>query len=178
VHGAGDTGSVEGITVGPDGNIYVPTFGFNAKGGISGNSVLFMISPNGKIVRQVTIKGSSSHMLGLAFTPVSNMLLVIDFGAGKVLNVDPMTDSSNLFMAAPGAPGLNARSISQVTSMCRIHSKASSGRLVPMAVPRQHGVQKLTAAIDFCSSISTRDFSWGVAGKAGAFFSTPIEQRT
>ena len=26
------TGSVEGLTVGPDGNIYVPTFGFNTQG--------------------------------------------------------------------------------------------------------------------------------------------------
>ena len=30
--------SVEGLTVGPDGNIYVPTFGFNTKGAISGNA--------------------------------------------------------------------------------------------------------------------------------------------
>src|SRR5580704_10200443 len=82
--------SVEGLTVGPDGNIYVPTFGFNTKGALTGNAVLFVISPNGKIVRQVTIQGSSPHMLGLAFNPVTGALWVLDFGAGKVLSVDPV----------------------------------------------------------------------------------------
>src|ERR1700721_616655 len=53
------TGSVEGLTVGPDGNIYVPTFGFNASGALSGNALLFLISPNGKIIRKVTIANSS-----------------------------------------------------------------------------------------------------------------------
>jgi len=47
--------SVEGLTVGPDGNIYVPSFGFNTKGALTGNAVLFVISPNGHLVRQVTI---------------------------------------------------------------------------------------------------------------------------
>ena len=31
--------SVEGLTVGPDGNIYVPTFGFNTNGALTGNAV-------------------------------------------------------------------------------------------------------------------------------------------
>src|SRR5438105_354250 len=52
--------SVEGLTVGPDGNIYVPSFGFNTTkpgtpGAISGPANLFVISPNGKIVSQVII---------------------------------------------------------------------------------------------------------------------------
>ena len=46
------TGSVEGLTVGPDGNIYVPTFGFNTQGALSGPAVLFVISPNGKLLNQ------------------------------------------------------------------------------------------------------------------------------
>jgi sugar lactone lactonase YvrE len=99
------TGSVEGLTVGPDGNIYVPTFGANTGGFFtSGNAVLFVISPNGKIVRQVTIANSSPHILGLRFNPVNNFLLVLDFGAGQVLHVDPQTGNSSVFMVAPTLP--------------------------------------------------------------------------
>lgn len=105
--------SVEGLTVGPDGNIYVPTFGFNTQGSLAGPAVLFVINPDGHVIRKVTIQGSSPHMLGLAFNPFNNYLLVLDFGAGKVLNVDPNTGSSTVFMTAPiltpgATPGLNA----------------------------------------------------------------------
>src|SRR3984893_18717203 len=100
--------SVEGLTVGPDGNIYVATFGFNTKGALTGNAVLFVISPNGSIVRKVTIANSSPHMLGLAFNPVNNFLLVLDFGAGKVLHVDPVTGTSSVFMGPIAGSGLNA----------------------------------------------------------------------
>jgi sugar lactone lactonase YvrE len=100
--------SVEGLTVGPDANIYVPTFGFNTKGALTGNAVLFVISPTGKIVRQVTIANSSPHMLGLAFNPVTHALWVLDFGAGKVLNVDPQTGGSTVLAGPIANSGLNA----------------------------------------------------------------------
>jgi sugar lactone lactonase YvrE len=100
--------SVEGLTVGPDDNIYVPTFGFNATGALTGNAVLFVLKPNGDLVRKVTIANSSPHMLGLAFNPVNGFLLILDFGAGKVLNVNPVTGASSVFVGPIPNSGLNA----------------------------------------------------------------------
>ena len=99
---------VEGLTVGPDGNIYVPTFGFNTKGALTGNAVLFVISPFGKVIRRVTIANSSPHMLGLAFNPVTQALWVLDFGAGNVLQVDPVSGASTVLSGPIANSGLNA----------------------------------------------------------------------
>jgi sugar lactone lactonase YvrE len=106
---SGQPSSVEGLTVGPDGNIYVPTFGFNAAGAVSGNATLYVLKPNGTLVREVAIANSSPHVLGLRFNPVNNFLLVLDFGAGTVLHVNPETGASSVF-ATPtiGGSGLNA----------------------------------------------------------------------
>src|SRR4029077_6655562 len=51
---------------------------------------------------------SSPHMLGLRFNPVNGFLLVLDFGAGTVLHVDPMTGASSVFVPAIPNSGLNA----------------------------------------------------------------------
>jgi DNA-binding beta-propeller fold protein YncE len=103
--GQGNSGNSgpEGLTVGPDGNIYVTTFGFNFKGATGGPANLIVISPGGKIVNQVAITGSSPHVLGLAFNPVNGFLLVLDFGAGQVLNVNPTTGVSSVFMTLPSS---------------------------------------------------------------------------
>jgi DNA-binding beta-propeller fold protein YncE len=103
----GSTGP-EGLTVGPDNNIYVATFGFNQNGSVSGLGQLFVFNPEGKLLRQVSIANSSPHLLGIAFHPQTGELLVIDFGAGKVLAVDSHTGASQVFMTVTGNSGLNA----------------------------------------------------------------------
>jgi len=101
----GSTGP-EGLTVGPGGNVFVTTFGFNSAGAVNTPSQLFTFRPDGKRINQVTIQGASPHVLGLAFNPVTGDLIVLDFGAGKALKVDPATGHSSLFMTAstPGVP--------------------------------------------------------------------------
>jgi sugar lactone lactonase YvrE len=104
---AGATGP-EGLTVGADGKVYVTTFAFNAQGAQPGPGKLYVFNDDGKLLRQVNVAGSTSHLLGLAFHPTTHALLVIDFGAGQVLNVDSQTGSASVFMTVTGSSGLNA----------------------------------------------------------------------
>src|SRR5450432_208325 len=57
---AGATGP-EGLTVGPEGNVYVTTFGFSATGAATGNGQLYVFDDNdGRLLRQVHIQGSTA----------------------------------------------------------------------------------------------------------------------
>jgi sugar lactone lactonase YvrE len=100
---------VEGLTVGEDGNVYVSTFDPTGPA----PSQLFVFDDNGKLLRTMTIGGSSNATLGLGFNPITHQLLVIDFGAGKVLNVNPTTGASSVFMTVSGSAGLNALTFDQ-----------------------------------------------------------------
>jgi sugar lactone lactonase YvrE len=120
---SGQPSSVEGLTVGPDGNVYVVSFGFNTQGSTTGAPDLFVIAPNGNVIRQVTLSGSpgaSPHQLGLAFNPFNRHLLVLDFGSGfsgtaNVLDVDPVTGVFQLFGTVPTAPGGSGPGVNALT---------------------------------------------------------------
>jgi sugar lactone lactonase YvrE len=98
----------EGLTIGADGKVYVTTFGFNATGAATGPGQLYVFNDDGRLLRQVSVSGTSSHLLGVAFHPTTHALLVIDFGNGNVRRVDPNTGTSSVFMTVTGASGLNA----------------------------------------------------------------------
>ena len=95
---------VEGLTVGPDGLIYAATF--NPTG--SPPSQLITFNSDGSVKKQVNITGSSQAMLGLEVIPgTTNALLVLDFGAGQVLAVDPTKDNDNASVCITLPPGNN-----------------------------------------------------------------------
>src|SRR5262249_2987512 len=91
----------EGITVDRNGNGVVTPCG---GGKASGPGQLFVFGRNGKLLRQVSVAGSSNLLLDLAFQPNQNQnssLLIIDFGNKKVLKVNPITGASTDFITIP-----------------------------------------------------------------------------
>jgi sugar lactone lactonase YvrE len=102
----------EGLEVDSAGNVYATTFGFTATGAATGLGQLFVFDARGRLLRQLSVVGSSPHLLGLRFHPMTGALLVNDFGAGQVLEVNPHTGASRPFMTLPtlphpGGSGLN-----------------------------------------------------------------------
>jgi sugar lactone lactonase YvrE len=103
---------VEGLAVDKQGNVYTPTF--NPTG--SPPARLFTFGPNGNVTNNVPIQIqndiTSSAMLGLAFRPGTDALLVIDFGKGQVLSVDPGSGKGVICITLPSGSqagsGLNA----------------------------------------------------------------------
>jgi len=102
------TAHPEGITADSHGNIYVANFDVSKAAG-PGNVVVF--NRAGKLLRKLDVDNSTPFLLGIAFHP-SGSLLVVDFGAGKVLDVNPDTGTSSVFTTLPsksgGTPGPNA----------------------------------------------------------------------
>ena len=93
----------EGLEVDRSGNVYVTGFGFTSGGSATGQGVLTVFNDRGHLIRQVSVSGSSAHLLGLRFHPKTGALLVNDFGAGQVLEVNPQTGSSTVFMTVPAS---------------------------------------------------------------------------
>src|SRR5215471_3721098 len=94
----------EGLAVAPNGDVYVAMF--------DGSKKIVVYNDNGKLLRTLVVGASSGNLLGLGFHPQTGAFLVIDFGAGTVLNVDKNTGTSSVFMTSPNGPapgsGLNA----------------------------------------------------------------------
>src|SRR3954466_6910151 len=77
----------EGICVDREGNVYVVTVAANKPETSPGTLLVF--DSKGKHLRTVRIAGSSRLLLVVRFHPQTGQLLVIDYGAAKVLTVDP-----------------------------------------------------------------------------------------
>src|SRR3954471_10243527 len=93
----------EGITVDGKGNVFVADF--EVKGNPPGHVVVF--DRQGKFVRDLAIAGSSNMLLGIAFQQSTGKLLVIDFGNGQVLRVDPVSGAATPFTVIGPGSGLN-----------------------------------------------------------------------
>jgi DNA-binding beta-propeller fold protein YncE len=86
----------EGIALDASGNVYVSTFGFPETGASSEPGRIVVFDSRGKLLRQLVVTGASPHLLGLGVHPSTQALLVADFGAGKVLSVDPLSGASQV----------------------------------------------------------------------------------
>ncbi|HEY6863445.1 MAG TPA: SMP-30/gluconolactonase/LRE family protein [Burkholderiales bacterium] len=104
-------GHPEGIAADKDGNIYTTIF--DPTGAATNKHQMFVFDRQGRLVREVNIAGASHALLGLDFHPTTGALLVLDFGQGKVLKVDPVTGASTVFTTVTGASGLNALTFDQ-----------------------------------------------------------------
>jgi sugar lactone lactonase YvrE len=103
---------VEGLAVGPDGKVYSPTFDPTAT---QGPAQIFTFDPQGHLLASHPImvatktgtRPSSPAILGLEVIPgTNNQLLVLDFGIGEVLDVDPTTGNATECIVLP--PGNQA----------------------------------------------------------------------
>jgi sugar lactone lactonase YvrE len=105
----------EGLEVDSAGRVYVTGFGFTATGAATGEGQLAVFDAHGRFLRQVSIVGSSPHLLGMRFHPMTGALLVNDFGAGQVLAVNPHTGASTVFMTLPTLPHPGGAGLNDIT---------------------------------------------------------------
>jgi sugar lactone lactonase YvrE len=96
----------EGITADASGNLYVANFDIGKPLTDPGNVVVF--GRNGKLLRTLVITASTPRLLGIAFQPGTGNLLVLDIGGSRVVSIDPVSGSSNVFSTLPAGAGPNA----------------------------------------------------------------------
>lgn len=100
--------NAEGLAVGLDGNIYVPSGGFNAKGAVPGPAKLWVFSPEGDLIRTTTLAGTAPPVLGIAFNPVNGIAFIADLGNGSVFKWNPVTNVTTLVASLGAGAGPNA----------------------------------------------------------------------
>jgi sugar lactone lactonase YvrE len=105
----------EGLEVDAAGNLYVGSFGFTAAGEAAGEGQVYVFDARGRLLRRLSVAGSSPHLLGLRFHPQTGKLLVADFGAGQVLAVDPQTGASTVFITLPALPHPGGSGLNDIT---------------------------------------------------------------
>src|SRR5689334_8374487 len=88
--------SAEGLAVGLDGNIYVPSGGFNAEGFVPGEAKLWVFNPSGRLIRTVTLTGTAPPVLGIAFNPANGLAFIADLGNSSVFKWDRVTNTTTL----------------------------------------------------------------------------------
>jgi sugar lactone lactonase YvrE len=93
----------EGLTVGPDGTVYTPSFGINSEGPVAGPPHLFSFNPNGQLLSNVALINPgtpqpSATLLGLVFQKSSQTLLICDLSNGIVWQANPKTGNTTVFM--------------------------------------------------------------------------------
>jgi sugar lactone lactonase YvrE len=111
------SGGPEGLEVDPHGNVYVGSFGFTAEGPIAAppNGRVFVLDRHGKLLRTLQVANSSPNLLGLRWRRHTGTLLVVDFGRSQVLDVDPVSGASTVFLTIPAPAPPAAASLNDVT---------------------------------------------------------------
>ena len=100
--------NAEGLDVGLDGNIYVPSGGFNAGGFVPGPAKLWVFNPDGDLIRTVTLTGTAPPVLGIAFNPVNGLGFIADLGNGSVFKWDSVSNTTTLVAFLGASAGPNA----------------------------------------------------------------------
>jgi sugar lactone lactonase YvrE len=100
--------NAEGLDVGLDGNIYVPSGGFNADGFVPGPAKLWVFNPDGDLIRTVTLTGTQPPVLGIAFNPANGLGFIADLGNGSVFKWDPVSNTTTLVAFLGASAGPNA----------------------------------------------------------------------
>ena len=90
----------EGIAVDRHGDVYVTAF--NPSG--AGVGKVYVFGDNGHLKRTLDVTGASSALLGIAFHPDTNELLVVDIGQGRVHRVNKFNGEASVFTVIPDVP--------------------------------------------------------------------------